>query len=157
MMQDPEMNELVEELAALDGPKMDSPDEFDEEIRNNEDDESIGLTDNQDARPLTIANVSIINDVVKPVSPTTARSVRRGNMVVLGAGGVTAATVTPVINSRTPNGEANLSRTELATATGANVERNSSNATISLTDEYFCIAPAPKPWVSTRLIFQFTR
>ncbi len=101
MTQDPEMNEIVEELKALERPS------DDERMRNNDDNAS--LEDNQDAYPLTVANVSVF--------PGDIRSMRVETV------GVTASAVTPMSDTtRVPN--------VYPTTLSGNGERNRSNTTM---------------------------
>ena len=71
MMQDPEINELLEELRELE-PKMNEPIDTEEENLNNEknmdDETNEELSDNQGTRPLTIGNVRLMAIDPQPVA-----------------------------------------------------------------------------------------
>ena len=111
-MQDPEINELLEELRELE-PKMNEPIDTEEENLNNEknmdDETNEELSDNQGTRPLTIGNVRLMAIDPQPVvgivdnAGSGIREARREGVT----GSVTPARA---INSMAPRMEAHSKR-----------------------------------------------
>ena len=133
-MQDPEINELLEELKELE-PKMSEPIDAEEENLNNEknmdDETNEELSDDQGTRPLIVSNVRLMA-IDPPLVAGAADNAGSGIRETRREGVTVSVTPARVINSMAPRMEAHSQREHRSSTKPDGVE--SANNTTILVD-----------------------
>ena len=129
-MQDPEVNEILEELVELEEPKMNEPNDTDDEKRNSEEDmdDEVNdeISDNQGPRPVTINSIRVMANGPEPAATILPNT----GSLETGREGVTdSVTPTMVINSIAPRMEAHSIRKGFRVSTETNGPGIPNNAT----------------------------